>query len=88
MAAGVQQIKKPVEGRIHLSELYYQTIFCIYIASLRNLYKNVVVNELADVHFLGEQSQRGRLYCIVLYLNTCYSAPTRFPIQRRSRLLL
>ena len=27
------------------------------------------------------------LYCIVLYLNTCYSAPTRFPIQRRSRLL-
>ena len=26
-------------------------------------------------------------YCIVLYLNTCYSAPTRFPIQRRSRLL-
>ena len=24
---------------------------------------------------------------IVLYLNTCYSAPTRFPIQRRSRLL-
>jgi len=25
--------------------------------------------------------------CIVLYLNTCYSAPTRFPIQKRSRLL-
>ena len=27
------------------------------------------------------------MYCIVLYLNTCYSAPHRFPIQRRSRLL-